>query len=117
MNIEQIEEEVNARLEALIESIVTKKIAELVLDPEALAQRVLNSPTLRRVIGDRIEQSVATIVGNRLRCEVYNGFDMDKVFESIWPEQFDTAIKDRARRVAENAVKEAIKSIVTNIKS
>ena len=52
---------------------------------------------------------VANEVSNRLRCGIWNGTTVDRLFESIWTEQFDIAIKDRIRQKVYSAIDAVIK--------
>lgn len=62
-------------------------------------------PHLVRVaVYNDFRQSVANEVGNRLRCGVYNGTQIDELFQSAWTNEFDKAISERIRERAYKAV-------------
>ena len=104
---EEIAEEVQARLELVIEAMVAKSLERLAKakpDDIEIAAMVENSTTLRTAIHAYFEHNVATIVGNRLRCGMYNALDMDKAFDAIWTEQFQRALRDRVRGKANEVI-------------
>lgn len=102
---EEISEEVQARLELVIESMVAKSL-ERISKPDSaeLAAMIENSTTLRTAISEYFERNAATTVGNRLRCGVYNARDVDKAFNAVWDEQFQKALEDRIRGKVDKAI-------------
>ena len=111
MTSEEIMDSVQDRLDEIIGSLVTKKIESLLSEKNSpeLADLVWNSASLRTAIGGYFERHAATTVGNRLRCGIYDGLNMDKIFDSVWTRQFDTAIADRIRK----KVNESIDSVIS----
>lgn len=64
---------------------------------ESLVKIIDESNVLNRLVREHLEKWTATEIGNRFRCGIYDGFRMDKLFDSLWNEEFDKAIKDRIR--------------------
>ena len=50
---------------------------------------------VRHAIDDHFRKAVANEIGNRLRCGIYDGTSIDKLFESVWKPELDKAIQDR----------------------
>lgn len=77
-------------LKAKIESEVEKT-----LSVESLLELIQGSNIVGMAIREYFENRVATEIGNRLRCSIYSGTEVDKLFDSIWTEQLDRAIRER----------------------
>lgn len=118
MNLEEIQEEVNNRIEGLIGSIVQKRLDKIIV-PESteLANMVFESRAFKDFLYNYFEQKIANEVGNRLRCGIYDGTAVDKLFDSIWTEQLDRAIEDRIRgriyKTIDSIIAEKLKSLKT----
>jgi len=111
MDDQEIEEEIQRKLESAIEVIVARKLKQLA-DPnsaEVLAENIFNSMTFRNHMNEFFDNAVATRVGNRLRCGIYDSRAMDKAFDAIWDEQFDVAIRERIRERVRKAIDEEIR--------
>lgn len=80
-----------------------------------IIQAIESSGVIHRVMSDWMHQWVANEVGNRLRCGIYNGTTVDRVFDSIWTEQFDVAIRDRIRGKVYSAIDAVIKEKLSKI--
>jgi hypothetical protein len=78
-----------------------------------IVKAIESSGLVHRTMLDWANRWVANEVGNRLRCGIWNGGTVDRIFESIWTEQFDVAIKDRIREKAYAAVDAVIKERLT----
>lgn len=63
---------------------------------------------VRQAVYDHFRQSVANEIGNRLRCGIYDGTKIEKLFEEVWTSELDKAIKDRIRERAYKAVDNVI---------
>lgn len=74
-----------------------------------IIQAIENSGLVHRMMCDWSNRWVANEVGNRLRCGIWNGSTVDRLFDSIWTEQFDIAIRDRIRQRVYSAIDGAIK--------
>ncbi len=72
---------------------------------------------MNRLIRSHFEASVATEIGNRLRLGMYDGSLVNRLFESIWTEQFDIAIKERIRGKVYAAIDAAITEKLKSMKS
>jgi len=110
MTDEEFTTAINSEIEDTRYSIVAR-FTELVkqkieneISVSSLTAIVEESGTIRRMIREYFEKSVATEIGNRLRCGIYDGLKMDDVFESVWNEQFDRAIQDRIRQKVHSAI-------------
>ena len=98
MNANEIEEEVQSRLNQLIDDLVRKRLADM--SPEELANRVADSPEMRRAFSDWLDKTLPTVIGNRLRCGCWEGGHMDRIFESVWTDQFQKSMESRVRMKA-----------------
>lgn len=115
MTPEEIQQAVDVRVANLIDYLVDQKVNELSESPDELAAAIEESGVLRRAIREFFERTAATEVGNRLRCGIYNGLQVDKIFDSIWTAEFETALQDRAKRIAQRAVTAAIENILKTL--
>ena len=78
--------------------IVKERIeSEKLFDEDRLVAMVESSDVVSKVIYDYFKTRVENEVGNRLRCGIYNGTQVDRLLDSVWTEQLDIAIKDRIR--------------------
>jgi hypothetical protein len=110
MNLEDISDEVELKIQQMINELVQKQLEAIVTKGNpALAEFVERSPELKKGIRDYFELHAATTVGNRLRCGCYEGTQVDKIFDSIWSEQWDRAIADRIRGKVNDAINAMIK--------
>lgn len=125
MNYEQITEDIrfailesNESLAHRVTSIIKDEVeSELkdVLRADSLISLLHNSDIVRVAIREYFEKYAATEIGNRLRCGIYSGTQIDKLFESIWTEQLDKSIQDRIRMRVNNAVDQVIKERLSKI--
>lgn len=99
----------NARKE-LVERLATsiKEEAEKLININEIIKQVDVAHLVRQATYDSFRQSVANEIGNRLRCGIYDGTQVDKLFESVWTSELDKAIKDRIRSQAYRAVDDVI---------
>lgn len=74
-----------------------------------IVKEIESSGLVHRTMLDWANRWVANEVGNRLRCGIWDGTTVDRVFDSIWTEQFDIAIKDRIRQKVYSAIDAVIK--------
>lgn len=96
MTNDEMLERIEERVSEMIEDLARKQLASLMdEDQETLTKRIENSPAFKSAIYGYFERSIATTVGNRLRCGVYDGTQMDKLFDKIWTPELDRAIEDR----------------------
>lgn len=70
---------------------------ERTLQIDRLLELVNNSNIVGMAMREHFENRVANEISNRLRCGIYSGTAVDKLFESVWTDQFDKAIKERIR--------------------
>lgn len=80
-----------------------------------IVQAIESSGIVHRTMLDWANRWVANEVANRLRCGVWNGGTIDRLFDTIWTEQFDVAIKDRIRQKAYAAIDAVIKDRLVTI--
>lgn len=105
--ISNVEEDLKGRLLDLIKERIESE-AQRLLQFEVLKKMIDESSIVHRKLLEWMNSWVANEVGNRLRCGVYNGTGVDKLFESIWTEQLDIAIKDRIRSKVYKAIDDVI---------
>ena len=88
----------NARDE-LVERLTTavKEEAGKLVSTDDIVQRADVPSIVRHAIDDHFRKAVANEIGNRLRCGIYDGTSIDKLFESVWKPELDKAIQDRIR--------------------
>lgn len=99
-------------------NLVSKKLEEAPLPTAAeIVKEIENSGLVHRTMLDWANRWVATEVGNRLRCGIWNGGTVDRLFDSIWTEQFDIAIKDRIKTKVNSAIDAVIKERLIVIQS
>ena len=82
-----------------------------------ITREIENSHLIHRHMLDWMHRWVANEVGNRLRCGIWNGGSVDRLFDSIWTEQFDVAIKDRIKRKVDSAIDAVVKERLTALQS
>src|SRR5258706_9692647 len=58
-----------------------------------IVQAIESSGLVHRTMLEWANRWVANEVANRLRCGIWNGTAVDRLFDSIWTEQLDIAIK------------------------
>jgi hypothetical protein len=118
MNVEEIRDELDARISGLIDDLVSKRMSELSSrESNELEGLIANSDAVRLAINKHFDGSVATQVGNRLRCGIYDGTAVDRLFDRIWTEQFDRAIEDRIRSRVVKAIDTIVDQKLRNLKS
>lgn len=82
-----------------------------------IEKEIERSNLVHRVMTSWAERWVANEVGNRLRCGIWDGKTVDRIFDSIWTEQFDIAIRDRiktkAREAVDAVIAERLKTLAT----
>lgn len=98
MTPEEMATEAQYRVGAIVDALVEKKMKSLA-EPKSdeLTGLVWNSEALKQAILEYFEQHAATTVGNRLRCGRYDATQMEKIFDSIWTEQFERSVADNIR--------------------
>lgn len=99
--------------------VLVRKKLEDTQPPNAaeIIQAIEKSNLVHNMMLDWSKRWVATEIGNRLRCGIYDGGAVDRLFESIWTEQFDTAIKDRIKQKVNSAIDAVIKDRLVTIQS
>ncbi len=91
-------------------ALVKRKLEETPPPTAAeIVKAIESSGLVHRTMLEWASRWVANEVGNRLRCGIWNGTAVDRLFDSIWTEQLDTAIKDRIRRRVDSAIDAVIK--------
>ena len=90
-----------------ISGFVEEKVKELV-SPESIAKIFSETNALHKFVLDQVKRFGETEVGNRLRCGCWDGRTVDRLFDSIWTEQFDKAIQDRIRDKVRSGIDAAI---------
>lgn len=101
----------------LVNLVKTKVESEKLFDEKVLERTIAHSDIINRVIREHIEKWVATEVGNRLRCRIYDGIKVNQLFDSIWTEQLDIAIKDRIRSKVYTAIDTIITEKLNSLKN
>lgn len=116
MTNEEFAEELGAILTPNKEEIISN-ILELVrrkLDDtqppkvEEIVKAIESNNLVHKLMCEWADRWVANEVGNRLRCGCWDGIKVDRIFDSIWDEQFDVAIKDRIQKRVFAAIDEVI---------
>jgi hypothetical protein len=87
---------------------IIKDEARKLIDITEIVKQVDVAGLVRQAIYDHFRQCVANEIGNRLRCGIYDGTKVDKLFESVWTSELDKAIQDRIRTKANKAIDEVI---------
>lgn len=82
---------------------------------DEIVKAVESSGLVHRTMMDWANRWVAKEVANRLRCGIWDGSTVDRLFDTIWTEQFDVAIKDRIRSKVYAAVDSVIKERLAKI--
>jgi len=101
----------------ILDKAVTQKVNSLLSDPIALVKMIEDSPAFREAIYKYFDKRVATEVGNRLRCGIYDGTKVDDLFEKVWTPELDKAMEDRIIRRLDNKINDMIKTKLAKISS
>lgn len=106
----------NARDELVEKLTMTiKKEAGKQIDINEIIKHVDVVHIVRQAVYDHFRQSVAKEIGDRLRCGIYDGTQVDKLFQSVWTSELDRSIQDRIRerayKAVDNVIAERLKKI------
>jgi len=107
-------EEIENRFQDIIQSMVEKKLDDIILSPKKI-EELLNSKTINRIVWESLQSKVINEIGNRLRAPLYNGGEVDKIFESVWKPQLDEAMKDRVRKKVLNECEKIVKEVFETV--
>ncbi len=92
----------------IIHSILELVRRKLESTPPPTAAEIIKeieiSGMVHRSMCDWANRWVANEVANRLRCGIWDGSTVNRLFDSIWTEQFDIAIQERIKDKARSAV-------------
>jgi hypothetical protein len=99
----------------IINRSVEKKVTSLMGNPAKLVSIVENCPAFKDAIYDYFKKSVAVEIGNRLRCGIYNGTEIDKLFNDVWTDELDKAMKDRLSRKIDVEIENMIKAKLNSV--
>ena len=117
----ELESVINYNKDEIISGVLDLVKRRLADTPPPTAAEIVkaieSSGIVHRTMLDWANQWVANEVGNRLRCGVWNGTAVDRLFDSIWTEQLDVAIKDRIRQRVYSAIDAVIKERLVAIQS
>lgn len=95
-------------------ALVKRKLEEMPIPTAAeIVKTIEDSGLVHRTMLDWANRWVANEVANRLHCGIWDGATVDRLFDTIWTEQFDVAIKYRIREKARAAVDAVIKERLT----
>jgi hypothetical protein len=83
---------------------IIKDEAGKLIDVIEIVKQVDVAGLVRQAIYDHFRQCVANEIGNRLRCGIYDGTKVDRLFESVWTSELDKAIQDRIRTKVNKAI-------------
>ena len=109
-------ENANSDLADRILAIVTEHLeTSMTIETQQLVKMIDN--VSHRLLTDHFQKSIANEIGNRLRCGCYNGTDVDKLFESVWTNELDRAIKDRIESKVYKAIDTVIAERLRQMKS
>ena len=110
--VDNAKEELAERLTLAIKEEVGRLVSA-----DKIIDRSNVSSIVSRAIYDHFNQAVANEIGNRLRCGIYNGINIDKLFDSVWTSELDKAIQDRIRgrvnKAVDDVIAERLKKIQT----
>lgn len=81
-----------------------------------IIKSIEDSRLVHRAMMDWMNRWVVNEVSNRLRCGVWDGTAVDRVFDTIWTEQFDIAVKDRIRKKVYDAIDAVIAEKLQGLK-
>jgi hypothetical protein len=99
-------------------NLVSKKLEDAQPPTGAeIIKAIENNGLIHRMMLDWADRWVANEIGNRLRCGIWEGRAVDRLFDSIWTEQFDIAIKDRIRQKVNAAIDVVVKERLIAIQS
>ena len=108
-NIGYLIENTKTKLTDSILSYVKQYIdAEKLFDSDKLIKIIDESNVVSRLVREHIEKWVATEIGNRLRCCIYDAYQVDKLFDSIWTKELDKAIEERIKRKVNASIDQII---------
>lgn len=98
--------------------VVKRKLEDTPPPTAAEIVKAINDSSLvHNMMCDWAKKWVANEIGNRLRCGIWNGTTVDKLFDSIWTEQLDVAIKDRIRTKVYAAIDTVIAERLKGLKA
>jgi hypothetical protein len=108
----ELGEKIEARLNALVETLANDALEKLKApeNEEALVIRIMETEVFRKAVYERNEARLATEIGNRLRCGIYNALEMDALFERVWVKELDKALEDRVRQKIDKYVSTEVKT-------
>lgn len=96
-------------------TIAIKEETAKLIDINEIIKQVDVAHLVRQAVYDNFRQTVANEIGNRLRCGIYDGTQVDKLFQSVWTNELDKAIQDRIRerayKAVDNVIAERLKKI------
>jgi hypothetical protein len=97
--------------------LVKRKVEETPpLTAAEIVRAIESSGIVHRTMLDWANRWVANEVANRLRCGIWDGTTVGRLFDTIWTEQFDVAIKDRIRQKANAAIDAVIKERLATLR-
>lgn len=118
MSAEDLVAMAEARVAELVEEMVAAKLRSLSTDRFAeLAESLAKSTVVARAVDDRVRAYCETEVGNRLRCGIYDGGKVDRLFESVWSDQLDRAIRERVRSRVLAIVDEMVVEVLKGVRA
>ena len=79
------------------------------LTADEIVKAIESSGLVHRTMLNWANRWVANEVENRLRCGIWNGGTVDRLFDSIWTTAFDKAIQDRIRQKVNSAIDAVVK--------
>lgn len=97
-------------------ALVKRKLeAEKLIDAKELTKILDESRIVHTLVRTHFKSWVENEIGNRLRCGIYDGGTVNRLFDSIWTEQFDIAIKERIRERVNKAIDAIVKERLNRV--
>jgi ribosomal protein S13 len=103
-----LQENMTERIEDAIDAKVTKILGDLT-DEEV--SRLIETSEVRRAIYNRVERTLPTLIGNRLRCGCWDEGKVRDAFNKHIDGELEKALRDQVRRKMGTIVKEEVEKL------
>lgn len=108
-------DEINSGINDHIQSIIQQEVDKIMIDPSKIADNIVSSNFIHPQILNVIHRFTENEISNRLRCGIHDAFLMDKIFDSLWTQEFEKAIESRIRQKAEKIAEEIVRDKIKNL--
>ena len=104
---EQISEQLSYQISQLINTVCSERMEDFA---DKRSGEIAESQELRKQIYNLIDRSMPTVLGNRLRCGIYE----HSIFKEVFDNYFEEGMKDQIRAEIRGYVRDECKTEIHN---